>query len=463
MLVRQVAGFLVSFYKRGLRQGYNFKLYNFEYEYVMTMKIKIALLGLFFANSIIDPMYADQYEFQLEVDEGVTPMVAQDGLKAEEAIDKKGDQAKSEDLIKLGTTVTMSPAIVYQDSTLSTKNSLSAQLTFNADVPKAWGNKDAIVKIGAKWNGKAFTIGKAAVTIGKMVTMGYTSSIFGYEKADSALLISGGATVLQIKYAYAFDWFRVGCAIERPMPLKVGLFDKNRANETKSDKEENEKGRVNKWDKLDNKERPFTGKNSIPAGGLNLGFVTDRCNIGLSGLLRCTDYTHSTNPGDKSLQSIHHFFTYGGDLGIQYQVVPEKFTATAQGIYVHGLGDYVSGLAAIQEDEERKEMCAAYYIDKEKNKLSPIDAWGFGATLAYCATPKWTFSIRGSYLTTTEDPQKPSEAFRAQWNVIPKVAYKVNEYFTFSGDYSLAKEFRIDAKKDKAPEHKFSGSVKFSL
>ncbi|CAH2559656.1 hypothetical protein [Cardinium endosymbiont of Oedothorax gibbosus] len=416
------------------------------------MKIKIALLGLFFANSILHPIYADQCGFQLEEDEV--------DKKAEEAAEKKDD---SKNLIKLGTTVTMSPAFVYQRQTWSTKNSLGAQLTFNADVPKAWCNKDATVKIDAKWDGNTFTIKNSTVTIGRMVTMGYTSSIFGYEKADPAWFISTDATVLQLKYEYTFDWFRMGCAIERPVALQVGLFDKNKsALEKKGDKEEDTKNQSIQLDHLKDKKLPFKVKNSIPASGFNLSVVTDRCNTSLSGLLRCTDYTHSTNSEEKKLQRIY-YATYGGNLGMQYQVVPKKFTATAQGIYVHGLGDYVSGLSAIQKDEERKEMCAAYYIDKENNALSSINAWGLGATLEYCATPKWTLSIRGSYLETVEDAQKPVEAFRAQWNLIPKVAYAVNKYFTLSGGYSLVKECRVDKTKNKAREHKLSGSIKFSL
>lgn len=402
------------------------------------MKIKIALFGLLFANSIIYPAYADQYGCQLE--EG---------------------EATSEDLIKLGTTVTMGPAIIIQNKEWSTKNSLGAQLTFKADVPKAWCDKDATVKIGAGWDGKKdFTIKNAAVTIGKMVTMGYTPSIFGYEKADSASLISVDATVLQVKYEYASDCFRMGYAIERPIALQVGLFHKNKP----ESKEKDDKDRTNKLDNSKDEKPFFKVKNSFPAFGLSIGAVTDHLNIALSGVGRFTDYTHSTDSKEKNLKPTH-YFTCGGNLGIQYQVVPKKFTATGQGIYVHGLGDYVSGLAAVQKDEAREEMCAAYYTDKEKGQLSPINAWGLGATLEYCVTPKWTFSVRGSYLTATteKDSPKPAQAFSAQWNLVPKIAYEVNKYFTLSGGYSLVEEFRIEKKENKGMEHKFSGSIKFSL
>lgn len=156
-------------------------------------------------------------------------------------------------------------------------------------------------------------------------------------------------------------------------------------------------------------------------------------------------------------------FTYGGHVGIQYQVIPKKFTLTGQGAYVHGLGDYLPGLAAVQSEKERQEMCAAYYIHKDQDQLSFIDAWGLGAALEYCVTPKWTLSIAGSYLSTVEDAQKPPIAFLNQWNLIPKVAYKFNNHFTFSGRYDLGIESRVDETKNKGAVQKFSGSINFSL
>ena len=415
------------------------------------MKIKIALLGLFFAN-IIHPTYADQY---LEDDEvnGDTSMVEEKNDAEED--DKAESEAKLENLIKLGATVTIDPAIVYQDGAFSTKDSLGVKLTFQADVPKAWCNEDAKLDIGAGWDEKNFAVKKAAITIGKMVTMGYTSSIFGYEKTDGSLLISPGQTVLQIKGQHTFDSLRIGYAIERAVALEVGLFDKNKSKE-KADKS------VNKCDKSDNEERPFKMKNNIPTIGINLGVVTDHLNMGLSGLARFTDYTYSADSKAKDLLT-RHCFTYGAHVGVQYQVVPKKFTATGEGAYVHGLGDYLSGLSAIQKAENRKEMCSTYYLDKDKKDLSFIDAWGLGATLEYAAMPKWTFSIRGSYLTTLATEQKSAKAFHAQWNVIPKVAYEVNKYFTLSGGYSLVKEFKVVEKKNKGPEHKLYGGVKFSI
>ncbi|WP_342265730.1 hypothetical protein [Cardinium endosymbiont of Philonthus spinipes] len=424
------------------------------------MKIKIALLGLFFANSIIHPTYADPYAFELEEDDlDISSSVEKDDLTAKEA---EKDNPKAENLIKLGAAITMSPAIVYQDKALTTKNGVGAQLKFTAAVPKALCNKDAAVDIGAGWNEKSFTIKNATVAIGERVTMGYTSSIFGYEKADPSLLISATASTLQIKYEYTFDWFRFGYALERAMPLHPGLFNKNNVNGQQYNTKEEGANSAIQLDDLKNKDRPFKAKNSFPAFGINLGVVMDELNIGLSALGRCTDYTHSSHSNEKNLPNIH-YVTYGGHFGVQYQVVPKKFTATGQGVYVHGLGDYLSGLSAIQSDETRKEMCAVYYIDQDKDRLYAIDAWGFGGTLEYCATPKWTLSIRGSFLTTGDDLHKPAQAFHSQWNLVPKVAYAINKYLTLSGGYSLVKELKVEEQQNKGMEHKFSGGIKFSL
>ncbi|MGI2257437.1 hypothetical protein ACRRVD_02660 [Candidatus Cardinium hertigii] len=435
------------------------------------MKIKIALLGLFFANNIIHPIYADPLEHRLEVDKtDMPPITEQDDVKVEEA---QEEEAKSKDLIKLGATITMGPAMVYRNKEWSSKNSIGANLTFKAEVPNAWCNQTATFNIAAACKEEKTTLSSATVTIGKMTTIGYASTILSYEKADGDLLISGGKKVLQIKNQHAFDWFRIGYAIEKPIALQVGLFDKNQAEEEKSaSKEKKEKKeeegekpkgiRLNKVDALKEKDRPFKIKNSFPSFGLNLSVITDDLNIGLSGLGRLSDYTHSTDPDAENLPN-KLAVTYGGHLGVEYQVIPKKLTITGQGAYVHGLGDYLPGLAAVQSDEERKEMCAAYYLDKDKNKLSFIDAWGFGAALSYCVTPKWTLSIAGSYLATVEDSHKPATAFCNQWNLIPKVAYKFNKHFTFSGGYDVGNESRVDATKNKEAVHEFSGSIKFSL
>ncbi|MGI2298787.1 hypothetical protein ACRRVB_03280 [Candidatus Cardinium hertigii] len=442
------------------------------------MKIKIALLGLFFANSIMHPIYADEYVTQLEADEvSINPIIEQDDVKVEAA----QEEAKSKDLIKLGAAISMSPAMVYQEKRWSSQNSIGAKLTFKAEVPNAWCNKAAAFNIAASCKEKKTTLSSATITIGKMTTIGYGSTIFSYEKAADGLLISPGGSVLQIKNEHTFDWFRIGYAIEKPIALQVGLFDKNQPEEKKSASKEQEKKkegqgeqkddkepkepkgiRPNKVDQLTEKERFFKVQNNFPSLGVNLSVIRDDLNIGLSGLFRFSDYTHSTNPDAQNLPN-NLAFTCGGHLGIQYQVIPKKFTITGQGTYVYGLGDYLPPLAAVQSDRDREEMCAAYYIDKDKNHLSFINAWGLGAALEYCVTPKWTLSIAGSYLATLEDSQKPGFAFLKQWNLIPQVAYKFNNHFTFSGGYDVNREFRVNETKDKAPVHKFSGGVKFSL
>jgi len=435
------------------------------------MKIKIALLGLFFANSIIYPIYADEYGTQLEADQvNINPIIEQDDLKVEESQEGK---ATSKDLIKLGATITMGPNMVYQEKRWSSKNSIGAKLTFKGEVPNAWCNKAVTFNIATSCKEKGITLSSATVTIGAMTTIGYAPTIFCYEKAASGLLISPEETVLQIKNVHTFDWFQIGYAIERPIALQVGLFDKNQPvggksgskekEENKEEKEAKPKGiRPNQVDNLKEKDRPFKIQNSFPSFGVTLSVITDDLNIGLSGLGRLSDYTHSTAPDPQNLPN-QFGFTYGGHLGIQYQLVPKKFTVTGQGAYVHGLGDYLPGLAAVQSDKERQEICAAYYIDKDKDQLSFIDAWGVGAALAYCVTPKWTLSIEGSYLATLEDSQKSPISFLDQWNLIPKVAYKFNEHFTFSGGYDVGSEYRVDKTKNKGALQKFSGSIKFSL
>ncbi|MGI2299675.1 hypothetical protein [Candidatus Cardinium hertigii] len=452
------------------------------------MKIKIALLGLFFANNIVHPIYADPLEHRLEVDKTNTPpIIEQDDVKVKES---QEEEAKSEHLIKLGAAITMGPAVVYQNKKWSPKNSIGANLTFKAEVPNAWCNQTAIFNIAAACKEDKTTLSSATVTIGKMTTIGYASTILSYEKADGDLLVSAAGTVLQIKNVHTFGWLRIGYAIEKPIALQVGWLDKNQqegkksASQEKEEKKEGEGGkkeevttgkkeekksekptggsRLNKVDESEHKKRFFKIYNSFPSAGVNLSVVTDNLNIGLSILGRVSDYTHST---DLDKQDLPHNFevTYGGHLGVQYQLIPKKFTITGQGAYVYGLGDYLSGLAGIQSNKEREEMCAAYYTDKQKHHLSFIGAWGAGAALSYYVTPKWELSIRGSYLTTVEDPKRPPIAFRNQWNLIPKVAYKFNKHFTFSGGYDVGSESRVDKAENKGAVQKFSGSIKFSL
>ena len=415
------------------------------------MKIKIALFGLFLANSMTH-LHADQYNRYKE-----DPEECEIDNKKDDA--RERDKAKSEDLIKLSAALGINPAFTLQDKEYSHKNRIAAELKFSADVPKVWCNKDATININSKWDGKDFAIKKAVLSIGKMVTMGHDATIFGYEKADAASLVSVDATVLQTKFAYEFDCFRMAMAFERPVELQVGCFDKDYSEEksdTNTDKKE--ENRTNKVDKSDQKNLSFKIKNSLPTLGINIGVVTDDCNIGLSALGRLIDYTHSAKSDEKN-----YYLTYGANLGIQYEIVPKKVTATGQGIYVHGLGDYIGGLAAVQSDKKREEMCAVYYCDKDKDSLSAIDAWGASFSVKYSATPKWTLSISGSYLSALEDDKKPAQAFNYQYNAVPKIAYEVSKYITLSAGYTLAKEWRVNKEKDKGHQHKLSAGIKFSL
>lgn len=111
------------------------------------MKIKIGLLSLFFANSIIYPIYADKYATQLEADEvNINPIIEKNDEKVDEV---QVEEAKSKDLIKLGATITMGPSIVYQEKRWSSQNRIGADLTFKAEVPNAWCNQAATFKITA--------------------------------------------------------------------------------------------------------------------------------------------------------------------------------------------------------------------------------------------------------------------------------------------------------------------------
>lgn len=433
------------------------------------MKIKVALLGVLLANAIIrNPVYADPDKLELDVNKANQIDACPYDLTVEK------DDSKPNHLVKLGVSVTMNPAISYQDGLYSPKNKAGANVTFKADVPEGWCRQNAIIDISTNWKGgKDFTINKATVNIGKLVTIGHDSTIFGYEKGDGALLISPGASVLQINTTYTYDWLRFKIAIESPMPLKVGRFNKNvttsstQTNTTQTDNKANEANNKldqesNKLDNEKNDKRCFKIKNNLPALAARLGVVTDHLDIGLSGLARLTDYTHNSDPNSNKPIS-DYALTWGADLGVQCQILPKKFSITGQGTYVFGLGDYLPTLSGLQDDEASKEIVTVYYLDQTQNALKYIDAFGFGGTVEYCVTPKWTLSVRGSYLTTLEDSNKPGSAFLAQWNVIPKIAYKVNKYFTFSSGYTVVQAYKVDEAQNKGTNHKVSGTIKFSL
>lgn len=116
------------------------------------MKVKIALLGLFLGNSIVHPIYADQYEYPLEKDQTDGAEIVEKGDLDAEETEKDQDEVESESFIKLGATLSMGPAILlYQDQVSSFKNSFNVSLTFKADVLKVWHTKDATVDISDEW------------------------------------------------------------------------------------------------------------------------------------------------------------------------------------------------------------------------------------------------------------------------------------------------------------------------
>lgn len=424
------------------------------------MRIKVTLLGLFIANSMVYPAYADNE-------------LNKDGLALKKA-------EKEPTKFELSGSLTMTPSLTFEDGSATRENGVKVGLACKADVPKVLCDKNAEIKVAVSLNKKEVKLDGATAILAKMLTVGYTGSIFAH-KESNALGVS--AKVFQIKLHHTFDCFQLGYAIESPVAVQVGRFDKTspaqdkevdpkakkedskedpNANKDKEDK----KPKVNQVeDPKKDKDLAFEIKNSLPALGLSLGLVTDRLNIGLSGLARLTDYAHiddDASSGQKKTTTARKI-TWGGNLGIQYKVVPEKFTVTGQATYVAGLGDYVSGLKGIQGEEERKEMCAVYYTDAKKSALTLIDAYGFGGTVEFCVTPDLTFSVAGNYLTTLDDSNKPDSAFKEQWTLSPEVSYKLSKSWTVAAGYDGAKENRISKAESKDMNHKVSGSLKFSF
>ncbi|WP_339044424.1 hypothetical protein [Cardinium endosymbiont of Tipula unca] len=403
------------------------------------------------ANSMVYPAYAD---------------LDQDGSKPE----------KEPTAFELSGSLTMTPSLAIKDDAVTSGNDTKVKLACKADVPKVLCDKNAEINVAVGLNKKDVKLNEATVVLAKMLTVGYTDSIFAYEKSNGGLPITADASIFQIKLQHTFGCFQLGYALESPVELQVGKFDKTSPaktkpaekkypedNQAKKDEKENKKLKVNQLDDIKDDKCAFKIKNNIPAFGLSLGIVTDRLNIGLSGLGRWTDYTHDDTSAGQKKTTTGKQLTYGGNLGIQYEVVPKKFTVTGQATYVAGLGDYVSGLAAIQDDKKREEMCAAYYTDPAQNKLRDIEAWGLGGTLEFCATPELTFSLAGAYLTALEDSNKPAIAFKNRWTVSPKVAYKLSQRWTVSAEYSAAKENKVSAAESKKLGHEVSGSIGFSF
>lgn len=413
------------------------------------MRIKGTLLGLFIVNSMVYPAYADS---ELKKDRLELKKVEKEPAKFE-----------------LSGSLTMTPSITFEDGSATRKNDVKVNLACKADVPKVLCDKNAEIKVAVSLNKKGVELEGATAILAKMLTVGYTGSIFAYKESNA---LGVGAKVFQIKLQHTFDCFQLGYAIESPAEAQVGRFDKTSPAQAKAVDPKDPKGSEYKKPKVNQVEDPkqdkdltFKIKNSLPALGLSLGIVSDKLNVGLSGLGRVTDYTHTDDDaisGQKKTTTAVKF-TWGGNLGIQYKIVPEKFTVTGQATYVVGLGDYVSGLKGIQDEDERKKMCAIYYTDAKKSALTIIEAYGFGGTVEFCATPDLTFSVEGGYLTTLDDSNKPDSAFKEKWNLSPGVSYKLSKRCTIAAGYGAAKENRISKAESKGINHKVSGSLKFSF
>ncbi|WP_148053551.1 hypothetical protein [Candidatus Cardinium hertigii] len=393
---------------------------------------------------------------------------------------------ENEHFSKLNGDLVMGPfSMVFQEKAahdLKIKNDTKAKLGIKAEVPEVLGDANAVINIVLKLDRKSVMCKEAAVTVGPF-TLGYCGSIFSYQKANPFLLISTDASVMQLKVDHAWDSLRLSYGIESPIELKVGWFDKNKVTteeeEEKEDKKETEdkKGKKEKEEEIvnqldDPKKKPkpfFLIKDSFPALGISIGTENDCSNVALNALGRLTDYTYpdATNPKKKNLPRMLHF-TWGVNLGMQFKLAP-ACTITGQGVYVYGLGDYIAGLASIQQEEERKEMCAVYYSDKNQNVLTNIEAVGVGGTLEYEVTPQWKLTAAGSYLNTdcilnTDKKFKPDTAFKSQWQVrAPEISYKLSKRLVVSLLYDLTKESKIDPSKNEEAIHAIAGKVKFSF
>lgn len=427
------------------------------------MKIKITLLGLLITNGMTLPTYANPGEdrFVLEKEEKWSMKKETDSEEKEE----DGEAA----VVHIGGDVVMIPSAVHKEGQWSLHNDVKAILGFKTTIPEALYKHDAVIKVAIGLGREKINFNEAKATLANFVTIGYGGSIFGFEKANPVLLVTPVANVLQLKFESMLDaHFKLGYALESPLELKLGRFDRNYVPPVAGEKPKGpeQKSMVNQVDNTkQDTQRAFKVKNNIPALGLSLGAVTEDLHAALNVLGRLSDYTYSTDPNlkPKDLPK-NQQFTYGVNLGVQYKVVPKKVTLAVQGCFVDGLGDYVLGLGSIQADEARKEMCSVYYTDAQTDSLTNIKALGAGTTVEFSATKEWTLSVAGSYLGTLKDTQKPGSAFKYAWNIIPKLAYNLNKHLSFSGGTVFNREGKVDPAKTQLDlDYKPFVNIKFSF
>ena len=443
----------------------------------MFMKITSTLLvGLLITNSITPAIYADPNESIFGEEKN--------WFLEEEEVKSKKEPVDTAAPIEISGSMGLEPAVEYQSGEWALKNGISGKLALKRKVPVTSCGKEAALALSLKLTDKEVKLAAATATIAKCITIGYGSSIFVYEKSHAGLYASPAATALQIKFQHKFNAFHLGYAFERPTELKLGLFDKDK---TTDDENEDAKKRINRLDDAKDKKRAFQVKGDLPAFGLSLGVVNDELNVCLSGLARYSNYTHDPNLAKKKTDDTksddtksaadaatpskgkgdHYLFTWGANLGLNYKVVPDQCSFTVQGFYVRGLGDYITGAKAIQRDTDREEMCAAYYIDKEKHDVNAIDMLGGGGMVAFSITPKLEVDLSGSYIRVlgdnVQDTCKPAKAFQSAWHGDLGLSYKLHKHLSISGGYGMAKEYKVDTSKNEGLAHAVSGGIKFSF
>ncbi|MBX9890495.1 MAG: hypothetical protein K2X94_04460 [Amoebophilaceae bacterium] len=431
------------------------------------MKITSRLLvGLLITNSLTPAIYADPNETIFGEGEEKNWFLEEEEPKTKkEPVDTAAPMEISGD-------IGLAPAVKYQDGEWELKNGISGKLTLKRKVPVTpCGKYEAALALSLKLTDKEVKLAKATATIAKCITIGYGSSIFVYEKSHAGLYAAPSAAALQIKFKHKFNAFHLGYSVERPVALKLGLFDKTKISE------EDIKQRANKVDDVKDKKRAFQVTGDFPAVGLSVGVVNDALNYCLSGLARYSNYTHDPKAGDKpdpnqaaaatSSKDTHYLFTWGANLGLNYQVVPDQCSFTVQGFYVHGLGDYIAGAKAIQSDPDREEMCAAYYVDKKQHAITPIDMVGGGGMVEFSITPKIGVDLSGSYIKVLGDDvtntTKPGDSFQSTWHGDLGFSYKLHKHLSISAGYGMKKEYTVVDKKSEGLAHSVSGGINFSF
>jgi hypothetical protein len=189
------------------------------------MKVKITLLGLFVVNAMTTlPTYAkaDEDRFVLEKKEEWS-------IKQETDSEEKEEDSEPA-VVHIGGDVVMTPnVLINKEGRWSPHNDVKAILGFKTTIPEALYEHDAKIQVAMLFDRNEIKLKAAKATLAKFVTIGYGGSIFEFEKANPALLVTPVANVLQLKFENTFcdEQFTLGYALESPVELKLGRFDKN--------------------------------------------------------------------------------------------------------------------------------------------------------------------------------------------------------------------------------------------